>query len=149
MWEQSLSLGMVSAAVPPHLVLSKLARKKVNWQFNLPEASHHGEVWEHLIWSFPLIFSAIIQSTCLDDQAFIMFATKVELIFDDRPLSSVSADSKDLLPLKFNTLLKGSFDSSLPPDVFIKADEYRKSWRKVGYRICSFYHPVLIKGPFE
>ena len=35
-----------------HLVLSKLARKGVNRQFNPPGASHHGRVWKRLIRSF-------------------------------------------------------------------------------------------------
>ena len=93
-----------------HLVLSKLERKGVNWRFNPPGASHHGGVWECLMRSFRRIFSAIVQNTRLDDQALITFATKVERILNDRPLTPVSADSKDLLALTPNTLLKGSFD---------------------------------------
>ena len=126
-----------------HPFLSKLARKGVNWRFNPPGASHHGGVWERLIRSFRRIFSAIVQNTRLDDQALITFATEVERILNDRPLTPVSADSKDLLALTPNTQLKGSFDSSSPPDVFMKADGYRKSWRKVGYVANEFWNRWL------
>ena len=126
-----------------HPVLSKLAKKEVNWRFNPPGASHHDGVWERLIRSFRRIFSAIVQNTRLDDQALITFATEVERILNDRPLTPVSADSKDLLTLTLNTLLKGSFDSSSPPDVFRKADGYRKSWRKVGYLANEFWNRWL------
>ena len=121
-------------------VLSKLAKKGVNWRFNPPGASHHGGVWECLIRSFRRIFSAIAQNTRLDDQVLITFATKVDQILSDRYLTPVSADSKDLLALTPNTLLKGSFDSSSPPDVFMKADGYWRSWRKVGYLANEFWN---------
>ena len=122
-----------------HPVLSKLSQKSVNWHFTPPGASHHGGAWERLIRSFRRIFTAVARSTRLDDQALITFAAEVEAILNDRPLTPVSADSKDLNALTPNALLKGSIDSSLPLDVFIKSDGYRKSWRKVGYTINEFW----------
>ena len=122
-----------------HPVLSKLSRKGVNWHFNPPGASHHGGVWERLIRSFRRVFTAVARSTRLDDQALITFAAEVEAILNDRPLTSVSADSKDLIALTPNALLKGSIDAFLPLDVFIKSDGYRKSWRKVGYMANEFW----------
>jgi len=71
-----------------------------------------------------------VRSTRLDDQALTTYATEVERILYDRPLTPVSADSKDLLALTPNTLLKGATDSYLPPDDFIKSDVYRKLSRK-------------------
>ena len=122
-----------------HPVLSKLSRKGVNWHFNPPGASHHGGIWERLIRSFRRIFTAVTRSTPLDDQALITFAAEVEAILNDRPLTPVSAYSKDLNALTPNALLKGSIDASLPLDVFIKSDGYRKSWRKVGYMTNEFW----------
>ena len=70
-------------------------------------------------------------------------ATEVERIFNDHPFTPLFANSKDLLVLTPNTLLKGSFDSTLPPEVFMKADGYRKSWQKVGYLANEFWNRWL------
>ena len=89
--------------------------------------------------SFGRIFTAVTRSTRLDDQDLITFAAEMEAILNDRPLTPVSADSKDLNALTPNALLKGSIDASLPLDAFIKSDGYRKSWRKVGYMTNEFW----------
>jgi len=67
----------------------------------------------------------------------------VECILNDRPLTPVSADSKDLLALTPNTLLKGVTDSALPPDDFIKSDVYRKLSRKIGCLANKFWARCL------
>jgi len=90
-----------------HFLLSKLAMKGVHWHFNPSGSSHYGWIWKRLICSFRRIFTAIVRSTRLDDQALITYATEVECILNDRPLTPVSADSKDLLALTPNTFLKG------------------------------------------
>jgi len=102
--EQELRGGIRRCAT--HLVLSKRAMKGVQWHFNPPGSSHYGGIWKRLICSFCSIFTAIVSSTRLDDQALITYATEVECILNDYPLTSVSADSKDLLALTPNTLLK-------------------------------------------
>ena len=118
-----------------HPILSKLSRKGVNWHFNPSGASHHGG----LIRSFRRSFIVVARSIRLNSQVLITFATEVEAILNDRPLTLVSANCNDLNALTPNALLKGCIDSFLPLDVFIKSDSYRKFWRKIGYRTNKFW----------
>ena len=50
-------------------------------------------------------------------------------IMNTRPLTPVSDSPDDFSALTPMPLLCGSLDSSLPPDVFFQADDYRRSWR--------------------
>jgi len=67
----------------------------------------------------------------LTDETLYTFLVEVEWIMNTRPLTPVSDSPDDFSALKLMTLLGGSLDSSLPPDVFFQADEYRRSWRAV------------------
>ena len=57
------------------------------------------------------------------------FLLQVERILNNRPLTSASDDPRDLNSLTPNMQLLGKVDSSLPIDNFMKANEYKKSWR--------------------
>jgi len=67
----------------------------------------------------------------LTDESLYTFLVEVEWIMNTRPLTPVSDSPNDFLALTPISLLCGSLDSSLPPDVFFQADEYRRSWRAV------------------
>jgi len=67
----------------------------------------------------------------LTDQSLYTFLVEVEWIMNTRPLTSVSDSPDDFSALTPMSLLCGSLDSSLPSDVFLQADEYRRSWRSV------------------
>jgi len=60
-----------------------------------------------------------------------------------RPLTPVSDSPDDFSALTPVSLLCGSLESSLPPDVFFKADEYRRSWRAVQLLADLFWRRWL------
>ena len=72
----------------------------------------------------------IVGESLLNEFDLLTLVAEVERILNDRPLVDVSTDPRDLTALTPNMLLTGTLDSSLPPDVFMKGDQYRKSWRK-------------------
>ena len=42
-----------------------LLQRKIKWKFNVPRASHHGEIWERIIRSFRKILSALCTKRAL------------------------------------------------------------------------------------
>ena len=67
----------------------------------------------------------------LTDEYLLTFFTEVKHILNDRPILAVSSDSRDLKALTPNSLLLGSINSVVLPNVFIKAEGYRNSWKLV------------------
>ena len=63
---------------------------------------------------------------------------EVERMINDRPLTLVSDDPHDFATLSPSALLIGRLDTSLAPDVFIRADAYRRSWRTVQFLLNQF-----------
>jgi len=67
----------------------------------------------------------------LTDESLYTFLVEVEWIMNTRPLTPVSDSPDDFSALTPMSLLCGNLDSSLSPDVFFQAGEYRRSWRAV------------------
>lgn len=76
----------------------------------------------------------------MDDFSFYTLLTKVERILNSRPITAVGDDPRDLKTLTPGMLLTGRLDPGYPPDVFVKADGYRKSWRMVQWMADQFWH---------
>ena len=106
-----------------------LCQQGVEWKFSPPAASHQGGVWERMIRSIRKIMRSLVGDKLLDDESLYTFLLEVERILNNRPLTPVSDDPRDLNSLTPNMLLLGKVDSSLPIDNFVKADGYKKSWR--------------------
>ena len=118
---------------------SKLAQRGIRWHFNLPVASHQGGSWERIIRSVKRTLAAVSKGATMSDETFTTFLIEVERILNDRPITKIASDSRDLEALTPNALLKGHLDPSLPMGVFAKADGYRKSWRLIGLLADRFW----------
>ena len=77
----------------------------------------------------------------MTDEIFSTYLTEIERIINGRPIPSVSSDPRDLNALTKNALLRGSLDPFFPLGTFLKADEYRRSWKRV-----SMFGPVGCKN---
>ena len=130
-----------------------LLQKNIDWEFNVPYASHHGGVWERQIRSVRKILSALCNEQRLTDESLSTLFCEVEYIINSRPLTTVSTDHRDLQPLTPNHLLQLKHASVFPPGVFEKKDLYcRKRLRQVQYLTDIFckrwtkeYLPLLQK----
>ena len=121
-------------------ICDRLSRQSIEWRFNPPAASHQGGVWERVIRSVRKIMLALTdQQRQLTDEEFFTFAAEVERILNNRPLTSVSSDPTDLEALTPNSLLLCRLDDSIPLDVFMKADKYKRSWRFVNWLADQFW----------
>ena len=83
-----------------------LRQENVQWSFNPPSASHMGGVWERMIRTVRKIMMAIYPKKSLDDDALHTLLVEVEAIVNSRPLTEVSLEVGEEMPLTPNHLLK-------------------------------------------
>lgn len=108
-----------------------LRQDGVEWRFNPPRSSHQGGVWERMIRTIRKVLRGLTNDQVFTDEMLYTFITEVERIINNRPLTPLSDDPKDQLSISPQDILIGRLDSTLPPDEFIHADGFKKSWRKV------------------
>lgn len=113
--------------------------KGVDWSFNPPYASHFGGVWERMIRTVRNVLNGVLKEQTLSDESLTTLMCEVEVIVNSRPLTTISSDSTDLLPLTPNHLLTlrgsplnlGEFDCS--------GSYSRRRWRRVQYLADLFW----------
>ncbi|CAG2227654.1 unnamed protein product [Mytilus edulis] len=107
-----------------------MLHKDIIWTFNPPYASHRGGAWERMIRSTRNIFKALINQQLLSDEQLLTFMAETERIMNDRPITAISDDCRDLPVLTPNMLLLMKSNTSTPQGVFDKKDIYAKRWWK-------------------
>ena len=120
-----------------------MLKQQMKWHFNPPAASHQGGVWERVIRTIRKVLSALTMDRILNDETLHSFIVEVEQIINSRPITPVSSDPADDLPLTPKILLIGRLQSDLPPGQFIRADGYRKSWKLVQFLADQFWSQWL------
>eukprot|EP00057_Strongylocentrotus_purpuratus_P002697 XP_003725052.1 PREDICTED: uncharacterized protein LOC100888496 [Strongylocentrotus purpuratus] len=112
----------------------------VRWSFNPPTASHMGGAWERMIRSIRKLLRSIIGEQLVGDEVLATVMAEVEWILNSRPLTQLSLDARDGVPLTPNHLLLLKQSPNLPPGVFEKADTYgRRRWRQAQYLSSLFW----------
>ncbi len=116
-----------------------LLQNNVKWIFNPPAASHMGGVWERQIRTVRSILNTVLLQQALDDEGLTTLFCCVESIVNGRPITKLSDDPSDPLPLTPNHLLLLRSGPTLPPGAFVKQDLYRRRWRQVQYLADVFW----------
>lgn len=127
-----------------------LLQQGIRWKFNPPAASHMGGVWERQIRSIRSLLLVLLKEQTLSEENLITLMCNIENIINSRPITKLSDDPNDPLPLTPNHLLKLRSSPDLPPGKFVKEDLYRRRWRQVQYladlfwtRWINEYLPIL------
>ena len=123
----------------------------IEFQLNVPSASHMGGVWERQIRTARNVLSVLLDQcgSQLNDESLQTFMTEVEAVVNSRPLTVENLTSPDALePITPNHLLTGKSRVVLPPPgEFQRADLYlRKRWRRVQHLANEFW--ARWKGEF-
>lgn len=106
----------------------------IRWSFNPPGASHHGGIWERIIRMIRKILRSVLQQQQLDDDGLNTVLCEIEAILNDRPITKLSDDPKDLEPLTPNHILLMKGKPSLPPGLFDPQDMYlKRRWKQAQY----------------
>ena len=90
----------------------------IEFQFNVPSASHMGGIWERQIRTARNVLAVLLDQcgTQLDDESLRTFMTEAEAVVNSRPLTVESLSSLDgVEPLTPNHLLMGKSNVVLPP----------------------------------
>lgn len=123
-----------------HKIQETLLSNHVKWIFNPPYAAHFGGAWERLIGIVKKVLLSVLKQQTLDDDMLQTALCEVECILNDRPITTVSGDPKDLEPLTPNHLLQLKSKPLLPPGLFSKDDLYaRKRWKQLQYLADLFW----------
>ena len=126
-----------STIVDERVLSVELLNRGIEWEFNPPGASHFGGTWERMIASVRRILDVVVGLQVLSDDSLHTLFCEVEAIVNSRPLSSVSSDPRDVLPLTPNRLLSLS-DSPLPLDSS-SGNYSRNRWKQVQYLADQFW----------
>jgi len=107
-----------------------MQQNEICWQFNPPQASNMGGVWERLIRSNRKIMHALLSEQKVPDESFAMVLTEVEAIINSRPLTPVSIDPASDEPSTLNHVLIVGSTPDQPCGVFKREGNYcRRRWR--------------------
>ena len=139
---------------PNHLTNEMLSRG-IKWKFNPPGASHFGGAWERLIRSVRKVLDALLDLQPLTDETLQTLMCEVEAILNNRPLTPVSADHRDLEPLTPNHILLMQGRPPVQMGLYDANDLMgRKMWKQAQYLADQFwrrwrreYVPVLQTRP--
>ncbi len=117
-----------------------LSRKGIEWQFNTPLASHSGGVWERMIRTVKRVLAGLCEEQTLTDESLNTLMCTAESIVNNRPITAISTDPKDMEALTPNHLLMLQAIET-PPGVFDQNDLclHRKSWRQIQYLSDLFW----------
>ena len=127
----------------------------IEWEFNVPLASHQGGVYERMIRTVRRVIESMINPhTRLTDDVLQTFFCQVEYIVNSRPITKVSDDPLDEAALCPNNLLVIGSCVNFPVGHFRDADKYRRQWRYVQFLVDHFwrrwvkeYLPMLVERP--
>ena len=119
--------------------------REIEWHFNPPYSSHMGGTWERMIRSTRTILKAIVQEQLLTDEKLLTLMAETERIMNDRPITKLSDDPKDLPALTPNMLLLMRPCQSLPVGVFKKEDSYARRWWKQMQYLANIFWRRWIK----
>ena len=120
----------------------------VQFEMNVPHASHMGGSWERMIKSVRAALDGVLETrgrqTCLDDELLRTFLTEAEAIVNSRPITYFSMDASethDPQPLSPMLLLTQKSSVVLPPPgAFRREDLYcRQRWRAVQFMADDFW----------
>ena len=76
-----------------------LRENRIEWKMNPPQSPHHGGIWESNIKSVKTHLHKIVANHLLTFEEMLTVLAQIEALLNSRPLSVLSADPSDPLPL--------------------------------------------------
>ena len=122
-----------------HAIHKSLAYQGIQWEHSPPASPHQNGVTEVMVREAKKLLQVLAQDKPLTDFSLMSLFTGIERILNDRPLTPVSDDHRDLETLSPSSILLNRLDPAYPPDRFLKSDEYRDSWRRVQRLLDLFW----------
>ncbi|XP_033213910.1 uncharacterized protein LOC117170976 [Belonocnema kinseyi] len=87
------------SACNDQLTIRQMTNEGINWHFIPPRAPHFGGLWEASVKSFKQHLIKTVDNTLLTYDQLETYVVEIEAILNSRPISPLSNDPNDLLPL--------------------------------------------------
>ena len=123
-------------AINSRKLRDELVLEAIEWQFNPPHAPHMGGVWERLVRSVKGLLRHLVGERLLNDEELMSFLCEAEKILNDRPLTRMGSDVRDVTPLTPNHLLLLKANDCTPNT---EANHVRRRWQTVQEIANRFY----------
>ncbi|XP_057339521.1 uncharacterized protein LOC130677020 [Microplitis mediator] len=104
-----------------------MLQQKINWHFIPPRAPHFGGLWEAAVKSFKKHFVRTVGDTPLTYDQLETYIVEIEAILNSRPISPLSSDPNDILPLTPGHFLIGGPLTTFPQVDFTDTKSNRLS----------------------
>ena len=95
-------------------ITNELNQQKITWHFSPPSGPHHGGAWESLIKFAKKALAAILKQRTLTDETLTTALVEVGALLNSRPLTHLSVDPRDPVPLTPNHFLIGRASPDTP-----------------------------------
>lgn len=99
-----------------NIVTSFLAEDQIKWHFIPARSPHMGGLWEAAVKSAKYHLRRVLGDSCLTYEELYTLLVKIEACLNSRPLTSMSTDINDYLPLTPSHFLIGDSLLTLPDD---------------------------------
>ncbi len=109
------------------LVHRYVSEVKIQWHFNTPGAPHFGGLWEAGVKSMKYHLRRVVGDVVLNFEEVTTLLAQIEACLNSRPLTQLSSDPNDLLPLTPGHFLVGRALSVIPVPDFSNVLENRLS----------------------
>jgi hypothetical protein len=125
-------------------LVEELRLEGIEWKFGPPAASHWGGVYERLVRSAKNHLKTILTKEALDSNILLTLLMGVESVMNNRPITYVSADSRDpeaLTPFNFLCpgVVVGSTVHVIPPVLPGDTVSMRHAWQKARVLVDDFW----------
>ena len=126
-----------------HHFRSALAKKEIEWRFNPLLASHQGGFYEAFFRIVRKILRSVVGEATLDEFDLLTLLTEIEHILNNRPITDLPSSPNEFAALTPGMILISSVDDSFPPGVFVRADGYKRSWKRSQFLVDEFWRRWL------
>ena len=116
-------------AVDWNRVKAEAQVKKIHWKFNPPSAAWWGGWWERLIRMMKDLLKRILGRAKVGYEELLTILCQVEAILNDRPLTYVTEDAEDLIPLTPAMFLQEIHNVTTPEIDQMNAEGLRTRYR--------------------
>ena len=126
-----------------------LRKQGVEWEFIPPRNPHRGGVWERVVGLMKAHMATALSSGDVPQiDTFVTTIIAIEAVVNRRPLTSVSSDSRDPVPLSVDlimnpAILNGPIDDVIPDNLKTEVDRMKYRWRQAFARLQTFTKPFL------
>ena len=123
----------------------ELQRQGLEWNWIPVAAPHRGGVWERTVGLFKKHLTAVTRGDTIHIKTFETIIIEIESILNRRPLTAISADSRDVEALTpahilYPATYAHSSATIIPDNVASPADVLRTTWKRAESRINAFWN---------